>query len=229
MTARHTDRCGDLRKNIKWCHNRDRSCKSLHISTETICLNLLCRDHGKYNNCPCSFCGKICCRASQSYKADQVGYHTGGKKRRHKRNHIAEFLTHISDDEFICCLHQKLSHSLSPGYFLHLQIMCQPDTKSCDQQHNQPAYNQSLRDLEFPQDGNLERKRIEYPATGYFDIHVLSPPVIINLQLFRTISVTHFTEQYLLNSYIKLYISLCGLSPPNDSNCLDHNVWKKQW
>ena len=29
MTARHTDRCGDLRKNIKWCHNRNRLCKSL--------------------------------------------------------------------------------------------------------------------------------------------------------------------------------------------------------
>ena len=79
MSACHTDGRCKFGKNIKRCHNLDRGCKALQISAKSVGLDLLCRDHGKYHNCPCGFCGKICRRASKPDQADQVGYHACSK------------------------------------------------------------------------------------------------------------------------------------------------------
>ena len=146
MTTRHTDRCSQLGKNIKRCHNCNRGRKSFQITTNSAGLDLLCCDHDKNHNRPCRFCRKIGCRASKSDKTDQIGNYTCRKKRCNKRYHVSEFLTHVSNYKAIGFLYYKLSQRLSLGNILFFQIMCQPDAQSCNQNHYDPAYYHCLTD-----------------------------------------------------------------------------------
>ena len=146
MTTRHTDRCSQLGKNIKRCHNCDRSCKSFQITAKSAGLYLLCCDHNENHNCPGSLSRKVCCRASKSDQTDQVGNHAGCKKCCNEWYQVSEFLTHISDYKAVGLLYNELCHSLTFGNVLFFQIMCQPDTQTCYEYHNNPAYHHCLTD-----------------------------------------------------------------------------------
>ena len=71
---------------------------------------------------------------------------TGCKKCCNKWYQVSEFLTHISDYKAVGLLYNKLCHSLTFGNVLFFQIMCQPDTQTCYEYHNNPAYHHCLTD-----------------------------------------------------------------------------------
>ena len=172
MSACHADRRSQLRKNIKRRHNGNRCCKSLQISAHTACFDLLSSDHDKYHNCPGCLSGQVCRRASQPDQTDQIGYNACGKQSRYKRNQMAEFFSHVSNHKFIRLLHDHFCQRLPLGNILHLQIMGQPDTKSCDQDHNDPAYDHCLADLNISQNGDFRRNGKIDLCSGYVQFHV---------------------------------------------------------
>ena len=178
MTARHTDRRCELRQNVKRCHNRNRSREALQISAKTVGFDLLCGDHDENHNSPGRLSGKICCRTSKSDQADQVRDNAGREKRRHKRNQIAEFFSHVADDKFVCGFHNHFCHRLAFGDVPYLQISCEPDAKSGNECHYNPAYHQRFADLNFPEQRKIDRDRKKDFCTGDINLHSLfSPPL----------------------------------------------------
>ena len=60
--------------------------------------------------------------------------------------------------------------------------MGEPDAKTCDQDHHQPAYQQCFCDLEFPKNREINGKGVKYPSASYIYVHLrLSPPVFLRM------------------------------------------------
>lgn len=84
----------------------------------------------------------------------------------------------IVDDEFICGLHNHFCHRLAFGDVPYLQISCEPDAKSGNECHYNPAYHQRFADLNFPEQRKIDRDRKKDFCTGDINLHSLfSPPL----------------------------------------------------
>ena len=151
MTAGHADWGEELTHDVDGRHNKNGVQEAFEIPADAGGLDLVVGDENKDHQRPGKLRHQIRRGAPDAHKANKIGDDAGYKNGAHQGDVPIKLRPHFVVNEIYQGIDDGFRGGLLPGDAGDLQPGAQPDAQGGDDQHDQPAHNQGLGDVDRSQ------------------------------------------------------------------------------